>query len=436
MLIEILVSAVVLVIASAGVITLLQTTIKTQAEERHGSEAYALAQEDQARLTSMRLEALAELQEERTITLNKTQFKVHSSGMVINDVTSASSCTEGTSSVDYVQISSMVTWRGMKSAEKAKIVSKLSPSNGSLDPENGSLTVSVANQLMAPMAGVDLYGGSGVIDGYTDAAGCAVFSFIPRGNYSLTISGADAGLVNKQGKSSEQATVAVVGGATKPVFFEFDRPGTIPVNFKYRVGSTSTFMPAKADSVIAYNTGMKEARGFGLAGGAREATLNATPLFPFSSVYTFYAGSCASNHPDPEGKNPAGAAAMASMVAPAGGTASPAAMIQLPALELVVKKSAALLKGAKATVTDKVCKDAKGNLVKRTYTTNESGMLSSSETGPTEGGLPWGKYEVCVSANISGTVRRKKESSVTVQNLASGTPLPIELSSGNEKGEC
>lgn len=435
-LIEILVSAVVLVIASAGVITLLQTTVKTQAEERHGSEAYALAQEDQARMASMRLEELAQLDQTRTIMLNRTEFKVRSTGLVINDVTSTPSCGAGTSTADYVQIASVVTWPGMQSAEKAKIVSKLSPSNGSLDPENGSLAVSVTNQLMTPMPGVDLYGGSGAIDGFTDASGCAVFPYLPRGNYTLTVSGEEAGLVNKEGKSTEQATVPVVGGDTKTVAFEFDHPGTVPVNFKSRVGSTATFGASKADSVVAFNTGMKEARGFGVPGGIREAAVNATPLFPFSSPYTLYAGSCASNNPDPEGKNPAAAPAIASALAPAGGTAT-AVTIQLPALELIVKKSGAALKGAKVTITDTVCKEAKGNLVKRTYTTNESGMLSSSETGPAEPGLPWGKYKVCASANISGSNRRNKEEpSVTVQNLAGATALSIDLGSNTVSGVC
>jgi len=432
-LMEVLVSAMVLVIASAGVVMLLQTTVSAQSEQRHGTEAYALAQEDQARLTSMRLSTLNHLDEERTVTLNKTQFKVRSLGLFINDVTSTPSCGAGTSSSDYVQITSIVTWKGMNTAEKAKIVSILSPSNGSLDPNNGTLAISVMNLQQAPMANVHATGGNGAFDGYTDAAGCAIFPDLPGGNYTATISGEAAGLVNKDGKASEQKVVPVVGGDPKTVTFEFDRPGTIPVNFKYRVGSSSEFKLATADSVVAYNPGMTAAKAIWTADTIREPTVSATPLFPFTSTYFLYAGSCASNNPNPEDKNPSGAAGTASAVALAGGTATPVTL-QLPALNLVVKKGSAALAGAKVTITDKVCKEAKGNFVKRTYTSNAAGMPSTSSTGIEELGLPWGTYELCASADISGTIRRKKVSSIAVQSLAAAATTSIDLSSGTENG--
>jgi type II secretory pathway pseudopilin PulG len=433
-LIEILVSALVLVIASAGVVLLLQTTIKAQGEQRHSSEAYALAQEDQARLASMRLGTLNHLDESRPITLNKTQFTVRSLGVFVNDKTSTVSCVKGSSSADYVQITSIVTWPGMKSAEKAKIVSILSQSNGSLDPKNGTLAVSVTNEAMEPMANVRVYGTStagGAFDGYTDAAGCASFPDLPAAevsNYTMTADAGAAGLVNKDGKSSEQKTVGVVANETENVALQFDRPGTIPLNFKYPVGSTGTFATATADSVVAYNGLMTTAKIVGTPGGIREATINATPLFPFTSAYTLYPGSCASNNPNTEGKNPAG---VATVVASRGATTAPAT-IRLPALELIVKKSGTVVKGAKVTIADTSCKEALGNFVKRTYTTNAAGVPSNSETGLAEPGLPWGKYSVCASSGG----RKKTEPSVTVQSLTAAKTLTIDLGSEYGSGSC
>lgn len=435
MLIEVLVSAMCVVIATAGVVTVLQTSIRSQREERHGSEAYAIAQEDQARMTSMRLASLNRLDEIRTVTLNKTVFKVRSTGFFVNDTTSTPSCGEGTSSADYVHITSAVTWPGMRSSEKAEIESILSPANGSLDPNNGTIAFSVKNQPQYPMSGVSVFGGAGVINGLTDAAGCAVFADLPSGDYNVTVSGEAAGLVNKSGKSSEEQKVTVVGGDTKTVNFEFDKPGTVPLQFKYRVGNTTEFKPATADAVVGFNSGMSQARILGTPGGTRQETLNATPLFPFGSAYTFYAGSCSSNNPDPEGKFPALAPAFANVIAPAGATAA-AATIQLPALELVVKNGAAVLSGAKITITDKVCKDASKVLVKRTYTSNATGMPSNSATGASELGLPWGSYELCASANISGNNRRKKVSTVVVQDLTKAATAAIDLGSGTESGTC
>jgi type II secretory pathway pseudopilin PulG len=432
-LIEILVSAMVLVIASAGVIALLQTTVSAQTQQRHGSEAYALAQQDQARLASMRLASLNHLNETRSVTLNKTEFQVQSTAVFVNDVTSTPSCGVGTSSADYVQITSTVTWPKMRQTEKAVIESILSPSNGSLDPNNGTLAVSVKNKQQVPMPNVLVAANNGAFSGWTDAAGCVVFpDVVAAPMYQATVSGEAAGLVNKNGEASEKAELPVAGADTKTVSFEFDRPGTIPVNFKYRVGSSGEFKSATANSLVAFNPEMTAAKTIWTAGTVRQATVNATPLFPFTSTYLIYAGSCASNHPDPEGKNPAGAAALANVVAPAGGTAAPVTL-QLPALEMVVKNGSAVLAGATVTITDKTCKDAQGNFVKRTYTTNANGLPSNSPTGIAEPGLPWGTYEVCASANISGN-RRKKVASVTLQSLTAATALTIDLGSGTENG--
>lgn len=434
MLIEVLVSAMIVVTVTAGVAVVLNTSVRSQAHERHGSEAYAIAQEDQARMTSMRLASLNRLSETRTVTLNQTVFKVKSTGFFVNDTTSTASCGEGTSSADYVQITSAVSWPGMRASEKAEIESILSPSNGSLDPNNGTVAFSVKNQPQYPMSGVSVLSAGGAINGITDAAGCAVFADLPGGDYDVTVSGAAAGLVNKSGASSEEQEVTVVGGDTKTFNFEFDKPGTVPLQFKYRVGNTSEFKPATADAVIGFNSGMSQARILGAPGGTRQATLNATPLFPFSSAYTFYAGSCSSNNPDPKGEFPALAPAFANAIAPAGGTAAPAT-IQLPALELVVKKNGTALSGAKVTITDKVCKDASNNLLKRTYTTNAEGMPSNSSTGASELGLPWGTYEICASANISGN-KRKFISSVTVQDLTKAATATIDLGSGTTNNSC
>jgi type II secretory pathway pseudopilin PulG len=438
-LIEILVSALVLVIASAGVVALLQTTVHTQAAERHASEAYSLAQEDQARLATMRVEQLWALDETRTITLNQTQFTVHSTGNAINDITSAPSCGEGTYKVDYVQVTSAVTWPGMSNAEKARIVSKLAPSKGSLSPTKGSLAVSVTNQAQAPMPGVSFYGGSGAINGSTDATGCAIFPNLPEGNYSVTVSGEAAGLVNKEGKGSELATLPVAGGDTRRSAFEFDHPGTIPVEFKYRVGSEEKFLTSSADSVVVNNTGMKQARIFGTPGGTRLTTVEATPLYPFSSAYTIYAGSCASNNPAPEGKGE-NAAAVANVVVPAGAKATPVAL-QLPAFDPTVwsgkneANKGSPLANADVWVRDPKCTQG-GQPVTRRYTTNSLGKL-------TDLGLPFGTYTVCADTEpgtkTSG-VRRQRIENVSVKELKAGTTRDFYLGSGSgsksEEGSC
>ena len=56
-----------------------------------------------------------------------------------------SSCTSGASSADYVKITSTVTWPSIGRRPPVAIQSIVSPSNGSLDPNHGTLTVSATN---------------------------------------------------------------------------------------------------------------------------------------------------------------------------------------------------------------------------------------------------------------------------------------------------
>jgi hypothetical protein len=174
----------------------------------------------------------------------------------------------------------------------------------------------------------------------------------------------------------------------------------------------------------------------------RESVVNATPLYPFPSPYSIYAGLCAINNPNPEGKVGApGAAGVANVAVAPSGTAP--AKVQIPALDLTVKNGATPIKGAKVTITDKNCLDGSGSKVKRTYATNEKGKQTAKPpvTGePAEPGLPWGVYEICASAELTkGSFRRKTlggSSSVTVQSLTTPATATIDLSNGTSSGEC
>jgi Tfp pilus assembly protein PilV len=441
MMIEVLVSAIVLLIASAGVFGLLQATSHSTSEDRHRSEGYAVSQEDQARLRSMRLSSLNGLSQTRTVTLNGTKFTVHSTGTFINDQTAITSCgTPETSTADYVKISSEVTWPRMQHEKPAVIESIISPSKVfSLDPSHGTLTVSAKNAQGGPLpeltlAGTGVAGTVGTFNGVTNETGCAMFADLLAGKYNLQPSGTN--LVDKDGKPpAVLPEVSVVPRGTNTLSLQYDHPGTIGVSFETL--SEGKLVPAKADSLFVFNTGMTTARIFSTLNAVRESVVNATPLYPFPSPYSVYAGSCASNNPNPEGKVGApGAAGVANVAVVPGGTTT--AKVQLPALDLTVKNGATAIKGAKVTITDKECKEAKGNLVKRTFTTNEKGKQTATPAVAPEAaepGLPWGEYEVCASAKIVSSFRFKK-ATVTVKSLTTPAVATIDLSSGTGSGEC
>lgn len=431
-LIEILVSALVLALVAAGVAALLSATTRSAADERNKSEAYSLAQEDLARLRAMRISDLSRLPSTpRTVTLNKTAFKVKSTGTFVNDSTAISSCSEGSSSADYVSVASEVTWTG--SRVPVVLRSIVSPTSGALDPSHGNVNFAVKTAAGLPLAGVTFT--SSAFTGTTDANGCITFPDIATGTYTVTPSGATVGRVDKDGKAPAAMSVGVPAEVTTLVQLSYDVPGAIDnVFFTARPSPGAAPLATKADSIVVSNIKMTEAKSFGTPGGTRQLSLPASSLYPFSTPDAVYAGSCGNNNPNPNGEsNPPGAAAVASVLITANGHAT--ATVQLPALYLNVwkgtpSKPETAVTAAHVIVTDKGCKVG-NNQVKRTYTGTSEGHLPASELG-----LPWGSYEVCAD---NGT-RRQTLSTVALQNLEAGTAVDIYLGSGtgtvSQNGIC
>ena len=106
-LVELVVSAAVIVAIAGGALTALQASNRTTAEERHRARAHGIAQEDQARLRSLRISDLSNLEEERIVTRDGTAYTVSSSAEFVTDATGTTSCEQGTASADYIKISSV-----------------------------------------------------------------------------------------------------------------------------------------------------------------------------------------------------------------------------------------------------------------------------------------------------------------------------------------
>jgi len=441
-LIEVIVSALIAVTITGAVIALLNATGRAGAEERHRSQAYAIAQEDQARLRAMRIQSLNGYKGEQEIPLNGTVYKIVSTGKFVNDSTSEDTgCSSGNIPADYVKISSTITWGSMGSRPAVVINGIVSPVTGSLDPTHGNLVISTINATGLALAGVKLtLTGPATLSATTDSNGCAIFYDQPSGDYTMTPA-PGTGYVEKNGNVPPAETVSVAAGSSTNYTLQFDKSGSIPVAFKYRVGSSSTFNAGTADSIFVFNGNMSTAKVFGTPGGSRQSTFTATPLFPFTSTYAIYAGSCEKNNPNPTGVEPppaTAAAALANVNAPIGGTAA-TVTLQLPALNLKVwtgknsSNAGSAFNNSDVWIRDLNCPET-GSPVYRRATTNSSGNLPDP-------GLPWSNYEVCADTLTgSGTGRRQRINPVEVKNLASGTTINFYLGSGtssaSEEGSC
>jgi type II secretory pathway pseudopilin PulG len=438
-LIEVLVSAVILALVAGAVLTLFSATTRSAASERDHSVAYGIAQEDQARLRSMRLSSLNRLAQTRPISLDGGTFTVESTGVFVNNETGSESCTQGSSSADYIRITSTVTGPGM--VQPVVLQSIVSPSNGSLDPTHGTLSFNATNGAGQPLSGVSISGsGTANFNGSTDFTGCANFADLPAGNYKFTTSA--AGMINMRGETSTTKEIGVPSAGTQNVLLQYDRPGSIKASFRYPLANGTGYAAAKADSIEVFNaeSGISTPTVYWTASHVRGLGVEATSLFPFKNSDAVYAGACAENNPNPKGEvNAPGAGALSAVLVSAGGVAEP--VITMPALFLTVKNSSTLVTGARVTITDESCQETSGTHVKRIYTTNAGGNPSETTAGPAEPALPWGTYEICASATFKegslNVIHRIKKGKVAVQNLSGGTALSLDLSgSGWEKGSA
>lgn len=421
-LIEVVVSALIVVMTTGAVFTLLNASGKAGAEERHKAQAYALAQEDQSRLRSMRIpDLLASVKgAPREVSVGGTLYTVRSTALFVNNNSGVEpACEAGNSSSDYLRISSEVSWKNKAGQEPVRIESTINPPNGSLDPSRGSLTVFVLNAQEVPIPGVGLSSaaGPGTFTGQTNSNGCAQFSELPKGNYEMRTSLA-SGFVDENGAPPGKRKVGVLGAASNTVTLMYDTPGILKASFLVGEGTTA----GKAEAMVLINNGMQTQSETVWATNKEPRTpLEAKSLFPFKSAYAVYAGGCLKSIPE-------GDPAIASATIMPGQTK--AVDVRLPLLNLSVKNGAATVENVTMKIHDAECPESPTRVF-------------SMSKGTLAEGFPWGRYEICVSAEvpepgflgITRWVTRRERSSAEVKSLK-GSTLPVQLTMNSEKGSC
>ncbi|MBS1884155.1 MAG: hypothetical protein JSS97_14500 [Actinobacteria bacterium] len=428
--IEVLVSALILAIVAGAVLTLITATTRSAASERSHATAYGLAQEDQARLRTMPISTLKRYEHETTATIGGTNFKVVSKAFYVNDQSGTASCTEQNASVSYVEITSTVSSATL--LHPVSLQSIVSPTSSSLDSTHGNLVFQVTNALGEGVSGVSITGGgAGTFSGSSESTGCATFADIPSGNYKIVATA--NGLITPEGTTAYvKEQVGAPAGGTQQVTINFDKPGAISPTFRYLEPKTGELTLAPVDTMELFNS---ENGGKAITFGTpsqipRISTLKDEAVYPFKTKYKVYAGSCTSNDPDPKGEG-INSEAVASVAVTGGSVSTPT--IRIPALNLTITNSSgSAVKGATVYITDTSCN------VKREFTTNEIGHIANSSTDPAQAttqavGLPFGTYNICAQARISGETRSGTSSGVTVNNLSTATTKAISLST---KGGC
>jgi Tfp pilus assembly protein PilV len=424
-LIEVLVSAVIAVIAAAGVMQLMQSSIRTATDQRARSQSYAVAQEDQARMRAMRIPSLRNYEAERTVTVGNVEYTVKSTGKFVNDSAENVTCGSGKSTEDYVKIGTEVTWPNMSPIKPTLMHGIIAPPSNSLNPSTGTLVIEARNSRNVALNGIGVSGsGPGTFTGST-SSGCAVFLEQTAGLYTLKVSGGSTGVVDVDGNTlpSEQP-LTVNPQTTTTVELLLDTPGSVPINFVVNNYESKT-QAAKPGNVIVYNSGMTTAKSFAVTTSSKTFT----GLFPFESADSFYTGTCTESAPT------SGSIGIVNVAVPVNASAA-TQTLTMPALLLNVTKngSATGANGAKVYVSTEEC-----GASTREYTT---ATVSSREGRLTAPELPWGTYSVCAYIGISEKVNNV---TTTVYHEDSLTPFDVktaktektlDISSSDPKGKC
>jgi Tfp pilus assembly protein PilV len=465
-LIEALVSALLLTIVAAGTFSYFSASTRATAQERRRAQANALAEADLERLRSMpvtcpktapsctySVAGMVGTPQSKTVTEGTSVYTVVSQAQYVNDPSIVSGCAAGAGSRDYIAVTSTVTWPDLRGRPPASAGSIVTPPSGSVVPNSGSLRINVVDSRGAGISGAALTGSGingtqGSFSGTTNSAGCILWKNVPSGNYSLVVAGAVTGKVDKDGNLPNQPAptqIGVVDQNSTTVDLLYDTPGSAAVSFRTRDYSNQ-LVPAAFDSMVFVQSGMSSGtRPFTVSPAA--TTINATQLFPFTTPYSAFAGTCTGSSTAAPGDNPnptstvpgPAPAALPSFTVPAGGSAS-AQTIQMPSLLLTVYKGSTTTSARATGATVKV-RDLNCSNFLRQYTTNASGQLDAP-------GFPYSDFSVCASGlDASSTTRSRATGTASSPanpslndgqtDLDSGTTVDLFLQgTGSQSGAC
>lgn len=411
-LLEVIVSAAVLALVAVAVLAGIDGAQSSTGREKARSVAANLAEQDQERLRSLQVDSLADYTETRTVNVDGSNYTVVSTGSWVRDDTGGTvSCQNNSKQADYLQITSTVTNSSIGTRTAPVVIKSLSAPSVAYSTTRGSLAVQVNNRDGAgvPAINVHIAGtSSGTVsrDALTNSVGCALFQYVPAGDY--TASTTRSGWVDKAGKSPASKSTTLTAGTVGLVNLDYDQAAGATLTIKTYTPGTTTAIPSSSVDAAEINPGDPAMRTFPPAPPANPtATIPAANLFPFKDAYTFWTGSCA-------GENPASYAGNSTYFSGPGNHAlptSPGGLYTLdvfqPPLNVRVSQDARgreIGNGStdnmtySALYTETGCTDRVTLYpVTRTISGSPSYGWLSQQPGSYDPGLPFGKWKVCVN---------------------------------------
>jgi type II secretory pathway pseudopilin PulG len=417
-LIEVVVSAALLLVVASGVLAGIEGPARTSAKDESRSQATDLAQQDQERMRSMTFGSLVGYTQTTPITVGGITYSRYSSAVWIHDNGDPDSCNtqSNANTGDYLKITSRVT-PPATSGPPVQVDSLMAAPPGQYS-NKGTLAVLLTNHLNQPVVGQSVsIAGPVNMTVPTNSIGCAVFGAVDRGNYTVTFS--RAGWVDPAAVTAVSIPTSVTANSTTIVPHLYAPSGRINVTVDTKAGAAAPVLsPAKA--VMVSNGGIPT--------GTLTFNAPATPpegvssfaldVFPFTSGYNVWAGSCTANDPTKFSAGPYTA------TPPAAGSTS--VTVWQPALNVTVTRGGNPWQNAhvRITNTDGTCP---GTV---TTTTTSAGKLApAGSPGP---GFPYGNYRVCADdarpqtrfaqTNVADTVQAGVTFSLAIPTTGNGNP--------------
>ncbi len=344
--------------------------------------------------------------------VNGIQYTVTQNVQFVGQNSTQSSCdSPGSNTGQIMQVEELVTWPAMGGTKTVSEVTMLAPPVGAYSASSGSIAAKVTDSTGAPAQNINVrVAGPTTQTQQTTSEGCAFFAYLPVGTYTVTV--IEGTGVGDQEVVAPAQTASVTVGQTTSLPFSYDTAGTINVTG----WSPATPPAATGISISVANTGLQPSSQYSFPAG----TTSLTPLFPYASGYTVFAGNCTDNNPLGKDTNRTlfypTAAPVPLSVTP-GGTAN--TTVPLYPVSLHVQNSTAVaVVGGPTSATESTSYPAPYGAVCTNGTTSASaptlGLVTTDAAGNSVTDLPLGHWTItaqclrgaaaCPTSNKTGTV--------------------------------
>jgi hypothetical protein len=288
-LVEAMVSALILVMVGLGVLKSIDRSSHLDGEQRTQAVAGSVGQSEQALIRALPLAAQSILRDKVThVDVGGVTYTTTSRSEWVNDTSGGASCTTPGATADYMKVSTTVTWPAMGTRKPVTLESLISPSVRAFDATQGSLSVQVSDRSGHGVSGLTLaLSGGATLSDVTSSDGCVLWGYLPAGSgYAVGFS--RPGYLQPDGSPAVNAPVAVVGGQTANVAYQYDAGGYLQTSFVTRRQRTDGTTTMPTNPRFAHVTKGGVASPFPVVGDL----LTSGPLFPFTSTYAVDGDSC------------------------------------------------------------------------------------------------------------------------------------------------